>query len=84
MARKKNKSSTGGSTDSDTNITGPEEDQQMTMEKVIRNNNIININFDDCNKKINNQIVINNKDNKNIKKELYDENEIEINNDEDY
>ena len=80
MARKKNKSSTGDSTDSDTNITVPEEDPQMTMERVVRNNNIININFDDCNKKIKNQIV----DNKNIKKELYDENEIEINNDEDY
>jgi hypothetical protein len=88
LAKKKSKSSTGGSTDSDSNTflnnINPETDHPMSMNKVIRNKNILNLNFDDCNNKIKNQNIINNKDNLNLKKDLFDRSEIEVNNDEDY
>ena len=85
--RKRGKTSTiGGSTDSDTNpnlsIEMNNQDEPMSMGKVIRNKNILNINFDDGDKKSKNQIVL---DNNRFKKyEQFDETEIEINNDEDY
>ena len=85
--RKRCKTSTiGESTDSDTipnlsmEMNNPVD--PMSMGKVIRNKNILNINFDDCDKKSKNQIEL---DNNRFKKyEQFDETEIDINNDEDY
>ena len=87
LTRKNNKSSTGGSTASDSNknlyIMSPEIDHQMSTDKIIRNKNIPNLILDGSDKKTKNQINMK-KDNKNIKKELFDEVDIEINNEEDY
>jgi hypothetical protein len=88
LAKKKSKSSTGGSTDSDSNTflnnINPETDHPMSMNKVIRNKKLLNLNFDDCNQEMKNQNIFNIKDNLYSKKDLFDKSQIEINNDEDY
>jgi hypothetical protein len=88
LSRKKSKSSTEESTDSDSNTIlkniNPETDHPMSMNKVIRNKKLLNLNFDDCNQEMKNQNIINIKDNLNSKKDLFDKSQIEINNDEDY
>ena len=87
LTRKNNQSSTGGSTTSDSNknlyIMSPEIGSQMSMDKIIRNKTISNLVLDDCDKKSKNQINMK-KDNKNVNNELFDEVDIEINNEEDY
>ena len=87
LTRKNNQSSTGGSTTSDSNKNlynmSPEIGSQMSMDKIIRNKTISNLVLDDCDKKSKNQISIK-KDNKNVNNELFDEVDIEINNEEDY
>ena len=87
LTRKNNQSSTGGSTTSDSNKNlynmSPEIGSQMSMDKIIRNKTISNLVLDDCDKKSKNQINMK-KDNKNVNNELFDEVDIEINNEEDY
>ena len=88
ISRTRGKTSTnGGSTESETYSNSSEICHQMSIGKLYRNNNIPNINFDDENEidnKKNNinkdKIIVDN----NSKYEQLDDNEIEINNDEDY
>ena len=91
IIRKRGKNSTiGGSTESETISNSSENCHKMSLCKVIRNNNISNINFDDGNEincqknNINKNKILEDDNSIIIKKDQLDDTEIEITNDEDY
>ena len=89
LIRKRGKTSTGGSTEYESNhsnhnlsIIIPDQEHSMSLKNKNGNKNTFNIN-DFCEKN-KNQIIENNNVNNNRKNRNYDDTEIEIHNDEDY